>query len=96
MASNPNCLSKLRLFKVTGSHVHCKSDSISDMVQDSHVLLLGTNLKCYMAYPFLPFPVTLNDPEGHSPVAALFKCNSKKISATLRTVSSHIARPAVP
>ena len=49
-----------------------------------------------MAYRFLPFPVTLNDPEGHSPVAALFKCNSKKISATFRTVSSYTARPAVP
>ena len=34
-----------------------------------------------MAYQMTPKPVTLNDLEGHSPVARLFKCNSSTICA---------------
>jgi len=39
-----------RLFKVTGSHVHCESDSISKMAQDRHVaaLLQTTNRECHI------------------------------------------------
>jgi len=36
-----------------------------------------------MAYLFVPFPVTLDDLEGHSRNAGLIKCNSTNICATL-------------
>jgi len=39
-----------------------------------------------MAYRFVPFPMTLNDFEGHSPVAGLIKCNLTNICATFRAV----------
>ena len=32
--------------------------------------------------------VTLNDPEGHSPAAGLFKCNPSNICATFFTIST--------
>ena len=32
--------------------------------------------------------VTLNDPEGHSPVAGLFKCNPSNICAAFYTIST--------
>ena len=32
--------------------------------------------------------VTLNDPEGHSPVAGLFKCNLSNICAAFYTIST--------
>jgi len=50
-------------------------------------LLLHTiNRKYHMAYLFLPFPVTSDDLEGHSPNAGLIKCNSTNICATFSTV----------
>jgi len=39
-----------------------------------------------MAHRFVPFPMTLNDFEGHSPVAGLIKCNLTNICATFRAV----------
>jgi len=39
-----------------------------------------------------PFPMTLGDLEGHSPVAGLIKCNLTNICATFCTVSTDIAR----
>jgi len=59
-----NCF--LKYFKVrrpTGGHVHSKSGSIKEMVQNTYVV---TTHQCHMAYLFVSFPVTLNDPEGHS------------------------------
>jgi len=44
----------------------------------------------------MPFPMTLNDIEGHSPVARLFKCNSMNICGTFCTVSTDIAHCVVP
>jgi len=41
-----------------------------------------------MAYRFVPSLVTLDDLEGHSPVAGLVKCNSANICATFHTVST--------
>ena len=32
-----------------------------------------------MAYPFVPFPMTLDDREGHSPNAGPIECNSTNI-----------------
>jgi len=48
-----------------------------------------------IAYIFVPFPMTLDDPEGHSPNAGLIKCNSTNICATFRTVLTDTARRAV-
>jgi len=49
-----------------------------------------------MAYLFVPFPMTLDDLEGHSPSAGLIKCNSANICATYSTVLAVTARRAVP
>jgi len=48
-----------------------------------------------MVYQLVPFPVTLDDVEGHSPVARLIKCNSTNICATFRAVITDMARRAV-
>ena len=40
--------------------------------------------------------MTLDDLEGHSPVAGLIKCNPTRICATFRTVLTDTARRAVP
>jgi len=49
-----------------------------------------------MAYLFVPFPVTLDDPEGHSPNAGLMKCNLTNICTTITTAFTVTARRAVP
>jgi len=49
-----------------------------------------------MAYLFVPFPMTSDDLEGHSPKAGLIKCNSTNICATFNTVLTATARRAVP
>ena len=45
-----------------------------------------------MAYEMAATALTLNDLEGHSKVAGLFKCNSSNICATFYTMSTDIAR----
>ena len=75
-----------RLFEVrcpTASHVHRKSGRIKKWREIDTLLLHTTNRKYHMAYLFVPFPVTLDDLEGHSPNAGLIKCNSTNICATL-------------
>jgi len=47
------------IVKVVVSKEWCKTDT----------LLLHTNGKYHVPYRFTPFPVTLDDPEGHSPAA---------------------------
>jgi len=42
-----------------------------------------------MAYQMAAMAVTLNDLEGHSPVAVLFKCNSLNICAAFYTISTN-------
>jgi len=49
-----------------------------------------------MVYQFVPFPMTLDDLEGHSPNAGLIKFNSTNICATFSTVLTVTARRAVP
>ena len=41
-----------------------------------------------MAYQMAATAVTLNDLEGHSPVASLFKCNPSNICASFYTIST--------
>ena len=41
-----------------------------------------------MAYQITATAVTLNDVEGHSPVAGLFKCNLTNICAEFYTIST--------
>ena len=48
-----------------------------------------------MAYLFVPFPMTLDDLEGHSPNAGLIKCNSTIICVTFSTVLTVTARRTV-
>jgi len=60
------------------------------------LLLHTTNMKCHMTYRFVSFPVTLDDLEGHSPVARLFKCNSTNVCATSRTVLTDTSAPRGP
>ena len=49
-----------------------------------------------MAYIFVPFPITLDDLEGHSPNAGLIKGNSTNICGTFSAVLTDTARRAVP
>jgi len=41
-----------------------------------------------MAYRMAPVLVTVNDLEGHSPVADLFKCNPSNICAVFYQIST--------
>ena len=41
-----------------------------------------------MAYQMVAMAVTLNDLEGHSPLADVFKCNPSNICAAFYTISS--------
>ena len=73
--------------KVVVSKKRCKIDTL---------VLHTTNRKYNMAYLFVPFPMTLDDTEGHLPNAGLIKCNSANICAMFRMVSTNTARRAVP
>jgi len=59
------------------------------------LLLHSTNREYHMAYLFVPFPMTLDDLEGHSPNAGLIKCNSTIICVTFSTVLTVTARRTV-
>jgi len=85
-----------RLFNVrrpTGSHkvvVSKKWREIDTLLQHT------TNRKYHMAYLFVPFPMTLDNLEGHSTNAGFIKCNSTNICATFSMVLTVTARRAVP
>ena len=49
---------------------------------------MKTNNKSYMAYQMAATAVTLDDFEGHSQVAGLFKCNPSNIYAAFYTNST--------
>jgi len=57
------------------------------------LLLHTTNRRYRMAYLLVPFPMTLDDLEGHSRNARLIKCNSKTIFSTVLTDTSRRAVP---
>ena len=87
-----------KLFEVRpliGIHVHRKV-IVSKKWRQIDTLLLHTTNRNYMAYRFVPFPMTLDDLEGQSPNAGLIKCNSTSICATFSTVLTDKARRAVP
>ena len=46
-----------------------------------------------MAYQMAATAVTLNDLEGHSPVADLFKCSLSNVCAAFYTISPDIVLP---
>jgi len=66
---------------------------MKEMAHDSHIV---TTHHKYVAYLFMPFPMILDDIQGHSPNAGLITCNSTNICATFSTVSTDTARRAVP
>jgi len=85
---NRNCFAKMkdysRLRPPKGSHLHRKIVVVGlskKWCRIDTLLLHITNRKHHMSYRFVPSPMTLNDLEGHSPVAGLIKCNSTNICA---------------
>ena len=75
------------IVKVVVSKKWCKINTL---------LLHTTNRKYHMLSRFVALPMTVDDTEGHSPVAGLIKCNSTNICATFRPVSADTARRRVP
>jgi len=97
---NRNCFPKITDFsrlgtlqavtytlKVVVSKEWCELDTL---------LLRTTNRKYHMAYLFMPFPMTLDNLEGHLPNAGLIKCNSTDICVAFSMVLTDTARFAVP
>ena len=63
------------------------SVNIPKTVQEIY-LQWKTSMKSYMAYQMAATVVTLNDLEGYSHVAGLFKCNPLNIYAAFYTIST--------
>jgi len=97
---NRSCFPKMTDFSRLGALqavTHTLKVVVSKKWREIDTLLLHTtNRKYHMAYIFVPFPMTLDDLEGHSPSAGLIKCNSANICATYSTVLAVTARRAVP
>jgi len=62
-----------RYRRPTGSHIHPKSGGIKEMARDRRIVICYalhiTNRKYHMVYLFVPFPMTLDDLDGHLPNA---------------------------
>ena len=97
---NRNCFPKMTDFSRLGALqavTYTVKVVVSKKWREIYTLLLhATNRKYHMVYLFVPFPMTLDDLEGHSLNAGLIKCNSTNFCATLTTVLNDTARRAVP
>ena len=67
------------------------SVNISKTVQDRDILSMEDYGKSYVAYRMTSMSVTLNDLEGHFPVAGLFKCNPSNVCAVFYQISTDSA-----
>jgi len=71
MVFNRNCFPKMTDFSRLGA-LQAVTYTLNVVVSKKwreidKLLLHATNRKCHMAYLFVPFPMTLDDLEGHSP-----------------------------
>ena len=93
MVFNGSCFSRMKDFSRLGA-----LQAVTYIVwrEIDTLLLHASNRKYHIAYLFAPFPMTLENLEGHSPNAGLIKCNSRNICATFSIVLTDKARRAVP
>ena len=100
MVFNRSCFSKMKYVSRLGvlqAVTYIVKVVVSKKWREIDTLLLhASNRKYHTAYLFVPFPMTLENLEGHSPNAGLIKCNSTNICATFSTVLTDTARRAVP
>jgi len=87
MVFNRNCSPKMTDFSRLGA-LQAVTYTIKVVVSKKWreidtLLLHTTNRKYHVACVFVPFPVTFDDLESHSPNAGLIICNSTNICATL-------------
>ena len=84
---NRNCFPKVTDFSRLGALqavTYTVKVVLSKKWREIDILLIHTtNRKYHMAYLFMPFPVTLDDHEGHAPNAGLIKCDLTNICAKL-------------
>jgi len=98
MVFNRNCYPKWQTFQLLGALqavTYTLKVVISKKWREIDTLLHTTNRKYNMAYLFVPFLMTLDDLECHSPNAGLIKCNLTNCT-TFNTVLTVTARRAVP
>jgi len=79
---NRNCFPKLKDFSRLGflqAVMYTVKLVVSKKWHEIDTLLLHTIRKYYMTYLFVPFPMTLNDLESHSPVAGHISYNNRQI-----------------
>ena len=100
MVFNDSCFSRMKDFSRLGTLqavTYIGKVVVSMKWREIDTLLLhASNRKYHIAYLFAPFPMTLENLEGHSPNAGLIKCNSRNICATFSIVLTDKARRAVP
>ena len=93
---NRNCFPRLGTLQAVTYTIKVLVVVLKKWCEIDTLLLHTTNRKYHMACLFVPFPMTLDDLEGHSPNAGLTKCNSANICVTFSTVLTDTAHLAVP